>query len=84
MVMEWCMEGICMWQFLMGKVLSDIMEQKFNLGGWGEVLVDFFNIDCNIGNYFKNQFIVVNINFCGELIELVYSLDNCKLYFLIF
>ena len=83
MAMEWRTEGIRMWQFPTGKVPSDITEQKPNPGGWGEALADFPNTDCNIGNHFKNQSIVANINLCGELTESVYSSDNCKLYSLI-
>jgi hypothetical protein len=77
MAMEWRTEGIRMWQFPTGKVPSDITEQKPNPGGWGEALADFPNTDCNIGNHFKNQSIVANINLCGELTESVYSSDNC-------
>lgn len=77
MAMEWRSEGIRMWQFPTGKVPSDITEQKPNPGGWGEALADFPNTDCNIGNHFKNQSIVANINLCGQLTEASYSQDNC-------
>ncbi|KAH8177273.1 glycosyl hydrolases family 16 domain-containing protein [Sarocladium implicatum] len=77
MAMEWRSEGIRMWQFPRGSVPSDIADQKPNPGAWGEALADFPSTDCNIGNHFKNQSIVANINLCGELTESAYSSDNC-------
>lgn len=77
MAMEWRREGIRMWQFARGSVPSDIEDKEPNPGAWGEALADFPSTDCDIGNHFRNQSIVANINLCGELTEAVYSDDNC-------
>lgn len=77
MAMEWRKEGIRMWQFSRSNIPSDITDHKPNPGSWGEALADFPSTDCDIGNHFKNQSIVANINLCGQLTESAYSSDNC-------
>lgn len=78
MAMEWRKEGIRMWQFPRSNIPSDITDHKPNPGAWGEALADFPSTDCNIGNHFKNQSIVANINLCGQLTESAYKSDNCE------
>lgn len=78
MAMELRDEGIRMWQFLRSSIPSDITSGSPDPSSWGEASADFPNTECNIGNHFKNQSIIVNIDLCGTWAGNVYDSDNCK------
>jgi hypothetical protein len=66
MAMELRTEGIRMWQFARSAIPSDITSGSPDPSSWGEATADFPNTDCNIGNHFKNQSIIANIDLCGS------------------
>ena len=43
---------------------------------WPEPLADFPNTKCNIGDHFRNQSIIVNIDLCGQWAGRVYNTEN--------
>lgn len=66
MAMELRTAGIRMWQFNRTAIPSDITAGSPNPSTWGEATADYPNTDCNIGNHFKNQSIIANIDLCGS------------------
>lgn len=78
MAMEWRSEGIRMWQFARDSIPSDISGKKPDPESWGTALADFPSTDCNIGNHFKNNSIVVNIDLCGDLVYAVWDESGCR------
>lgn len=78
MAVEWRDAGIRMWQFARDSIPSDITGKNPNPSSWGKATADFPNTDCNIGNHFRNNSIVANINLCGELAESVYGDSGCE------
>lgn len=66
MAMELRDAGIRMWQFNRSAIPSDISTGSPDPSTWGEATADFPNTDCNIGNHFKNQSIIANIDLCGS------------------
>jgi hypothetical protein len=80
MALELRNEGIRMWQFLRGpSIPADIAAGTPDPSVWGEATADFPSTNCNIGNHFKNQSIIANIDLCGSLAGTpkVYN-ENCK------
>ncbi|KAF5026521.1 hypothetical protein F66182_1381 [Fusarium sp. NRRL 66182] len=77
MAVEWRDEGIRMWQFPRGSIPSDIQETRPDPNTWGTALADFPNTNCDMGDYFKNQSIVVNIALCGDLVNAVWGDSGC-------
>ncbi|KAG9250924.1 concanavalin A-like lectin/glucanase domain-containing protein [Emericellopsis atlantica] len=77
MAVEWRDAGIRIWQWARSAIPSDIASKKPNPSTWGTANADFPGTDCNIGNHFRNQSIVANINLCGQLTEASYSSSNC-------
>ncbi|TVY13130.1 putative glycosidase [Lachnellula arida] len=66
MAMELRTEGIRIWQFTRSSIPSDITSGTPDPSSWGEATADFPNTDCNIGNHFRNQSIIANIDLCGS------------------
>ncbi|KAK4230434.1 hypothetical protein QBC38DRAFT_516350 [Podospora fimiseda] len=73
--MEYRKEGIRIWQFKRNEIPKDIsldgeqQQQKTSSPdpkSWGPAFADFPSTNCDIGSHFKNQSIIVNINFCGD------------------
>ena len=85
--MEWRDAGIRVWFFPRDEIPSDIPTDVANMTApdpsqWSEPLADFPSTDCDIGNHFRNQSIVANIDLCGELAgaESIYNKqDSCPL-----
>jgi hypothetical protein len=77
MAMELRSAGIRMWQFARDSIPSDVWSSP-DPSSWGEATADFPNTDCNIGNHFRNQSIIANIDLCGSWAgtQSVYS-ENC-------
>ncbi|KAK3717030.1 hypothetical protein LTR37_006085 [Vermiconidia calcicola] len=68
--MAWRHAGIRIWFFGRSNIPSDIPADLTNTSapnpdGWGKPLADFPNTHCDIGNHFKNQSIIANIDLCG-------------------
>jgi hypothetical protein len=57
--------GIRMWQFPRDSIPTDITTGSPDPSTWSEATADFPNTDCNIGNHFKNQSIIADIDLCG-------------------
>ncbi|KAK4159022.1 glycoside hydrolase family 16 protein [Cladorrhinum sp. PSN259] len=72
MAMEYRNEGIRIWQFSRDNIPDDISlvgdghQKNPNPSKWGPPMADYPNTNCNIGDHFKNQRIIVNIGFCGS------------------
>ncbi|KAF7887262.1 uncharacterized protein EAF02_003909 [Botrytis sinoallii] len=66
MAMELRTAGIRMWQFGRDAIPNDISSGSPDPSTWSEAAADFPSTDCNIGNHFKNQSIIVNIDLCGN------------------
>jgi len=66
MAMELRSAGIRMWQFDRNSIPTDAYSGNPNPSAWGEATADFPSTNCNIGNHFKNQSIIVNIDLCGN------------------
>ncbi|KAH6664478.1 glycoside hydrolase family 16 protein [Halenospora varia] len=66
MAMELRSAGIRMWQFGRSNIPSDVTAGSPDPSTWGEATADFPNTDCNIGNHFRNQSIIANIDLCGS------------------
>ncbi|KAI9149363.1 putative glycosidase [Paramyrothecium foliicola] len=77
MALEWRDAGIRMWQFARGAIPADVTSKTPNPATWGTALADFPNTNCDIGNHFKNQSIVANIDLCGHLVYAVYGESGC-------
>lgn len=79
MAVEWRDEGIRMWQFGQGGIPGDVTDKQPNPNTWGTALADFPGTNCDIGNHFRNNSIVANINLCGQLTDAHYEKSGCKL-----
>jgi hypothetical protein len=79
MAMELRNAGIRIWQFARASIPSDISSGSPDPSTWPEATADFPGTDCNIGNHFKNQSIIANIDLCGSWAgsTSVYS-QNCE------
>lgn len=66
MAMELRTAGIRMWQFGRDGIPSDITAGSPDPSTWSEATADFPSTNCNIGNHFRNQSIIVNIDLCGD------------------
>ncbi|KAK2602442.1 hypothetical protein N8I77_008972 [Diaporthe amygdali] len=77
MALEWRSAGIRMWQFARSSIPSDITSGSPDPSTWGTALADFPDTGCNIGNHFKNQSIIMNIDLCGDLAGDLYSGTSC-------
>ncbi|TEY40801.1 hypothetical protein BOTCAL_0420g00070 [Botryotinia calthae] len=77
MAMELRTAGIRMWQFGRDAIPTDISSGSPDPSTWSEATADFPSTDCNIGNHFRNQSIIVNIDLCGNWAgtESVYGVD---------
>ncbi|ESZ95583.1 glycoside hydrolase family 16 protein [Sclerotinia borealis F-4128] len=77
MAMELRTAGIRMWQFGRDTIPTDISSGSPDPSTWSKATADFPNTDCNIGNHFKNQSIIVNIDLCGSWAgtQSVYDVD---------
>ncbi|CAD6453530.1 5834f7c0-8a9b-486d-a0c8-bd864eff9080 [Sclerotinia trifoliorum] len=77
MAMELRTAGIRLWQFGRDAIPSDISTGTPDPSTWSEATADFPSTDCNIGNHFKNQSIIVNIDLCGSWAgtQSVYDID---------
>jgi hypothetical protein len=65
LAMELRAAGIRMWQFGRSSVPADITSGSPDPSTWPEATADFPSTDCNIGNHFKNQSIIADIDLCG-------------------
>ncbi|KAE9364550.1 glycoside hydrolase family 16 protein [Stipitochalara longipes BDJ] len=66
LAMELRSAGIRMWQFGRSSIPADVTSGTPDPSTWGEATADFPSTDCNIGNHFKNQSIIANIDLCGS------------------
>lgn len=66
MAMELRDAGIRMWQFARNAIPTNVYSGQPDPSLWGEAAGDFPNTNCDIGNHFKNQSIIVNIDLCGD------------------
>lgn len=80
MAMEWRDAGIRVWQFARSAIPSDITSQKPDPSTWGEAAADFPSTDCSIGNHFRNNSIILNIDLCGDLVYGVWDKSGCKCF----
>lgn len=64
--MELRSEGIRMWQFARAGLPADIKSGSPDPSSWGVATADFPGTDCNVGNHFRNQSIIANIDLCGS------------------
>lgn len=78
MAVEWRDAGIRMWQFARDSVPADITGKQPKPESWGTAAADFPSTDCDIGNHFKNNSIVANIDLCGDLVDAKYNDTDCK------
>lgn len=78
MAVEWRDAGIRMWQFARSAIPSDITNKSPDPSTWGTAAADFPSTDCNIGNHFRNQSIVANIDLCGELVYAAWDESDCE------
>ncbi|EXJ78395.1 endo-1,3(4)-beta-glucanase [Capronia coronata CBS 617.96] len=65
--------GIRVWHFDRDSIPSDITTSTSNTtdvipnpSTWPEALADFPSTNCNIGDHFRNQSIIVDIDLCGQ------------------
>jgi len=80
-------DGIRLWQWIRSNIpagLQAVGGGVPNPSTFGEATADFPNTNCNIGEHFRNQSIIININLCGVWAgsESVYG-QNCKYIFLL-
>jgi hypothetical protein len=66
LAMELRSAGIRIWQFNRSSIPADLSAGSPDPSVWGEATADFPGTDCNIGNHFKNQSIIANIDLCGS------------------
>ncbi|KAL7823965.1 family 16 glycoside hydrolase [Trichoderma gracile] len=78
MAMEWRAAGIRVWQFARSAIPADITGQKPDPSTWGEAAADFPSTDCNVGNHFRNNSIILNIDLCGDLVYGVWDSSGCS------
>jgi hypothetical protein len=78
MALEWRDAGIRLWQFARSAIPADITSRSPNPSTWGTAAADFPSTNCNIGDKFRNNSIILNINLCGELVYAVYGDSGCK------
>jgi hypothetical protein len=58
--------GIRMWQWVRASIPSDVTSGSPDPSTWNEATADFPSTDCNIGNHFRNQSIIADIDLCGS------------------
>ncbi|KAI6317249.1 hypothetical protein MCOR34_004057, partial [Pyricularia oryzae] len=66
-------EGIRTWQFPRSKVPADVEVGTPDPSGWGPAMADFPSTECDIGNHFRNQSIILNISLCGDWGDKAYA-----------
>lgn len=70
MAVEWRDAGIRAWLFQRHLIPYDLISDNMtnpNPNNWGEAFADFPSTDCDISSHFKNNSIIANIDFCGQL-----------------
>lgn len=66
--MQWESSGIYVWFWPRNKIPADIKSGKPNTASWGLPIVAFNGgSGCNIDSYFRNQNIVFDTTFCGDV-----------------
>lgn len=66
--MQWESSGIYVWFFPRDKIPQDIKDEKPNTWNWGPPVTTFNGgTGCDIDSYFRNQNIIFNITFCGDV-----------------
>lgn len=66
--MQWESSGIYVWFFPRYSIPDDIQNECPDTRNWGAPLVAFNGGDgCNIDRYFKNQNIIFDTTFCGDV-----------------
>jgi hypothetical protein len=81
--LEWRNEGIRQWIFPRNgdKGLTALPASTGaapDPSTWGPPLADFPSTSCDIGNHFRNQSIIVNIDLCGYFTEAIWANSGCK------
>lgn len=85
--------GIRLWQFARGSsnMPADIANFAANVNGngnnrvepdpsgWGTASADFPSTDCDIGNHFRNQSIIINVTICGEAVYGSWEDSGCPM-----
>lgn len=93
LALEWRAEGIRSWLWARQSIPQDITlgaaststQRKPDPSTWGKAMADFPNTSCDIGNHFRNQSIIVNINLCGDFItDEIWGNSKCKSFFSLF
>lgn len=77
MALEWRDQGLRMWQFARDAIPADITNKAPTPNTWGTAAADFPSTNCDIGNHFRNNSIVANIDLCGDLVYGVYGDSGC-------
>ncbi|TLD19739.1 hypothetical protein PspLS_09504 [Pyricularia sp. CBS 133598] len=72
-------EGIRTWQFPRAKVPADLEVGTPDPSGWGPAMADFPSTDCDIGQHFRNQSIILNIALCGDWGDKAYAGSGCPM-----
>ncbi|KAI6353992.1 hypothetical protein MCOR25_008813 [Pyricularia grisea] len=72
-------EGIRTWQFTRAKVPADVEVGTPDPSGWGPAMADFPSTECNIGEHFRNQSIILNISLCGDWGDKAYAGSGCPM-----
>jgi len=71
--------GIRIWSWLRGKLPADVEGGATpDPSTWGEAFADFPSTDCDIGDHFRNQSIIANIDLCGDLVEATWNDSGCE------
>jgi len=66
--MQWESSGIYVWFFPRGNIPADITNGRPVTGNWGTPVVAFNGgSGCNIDSFFKNQNIIFDTTFCGDV-----------------
>lgn len=71
--------GIRVWSFGRDALPADVEAGTVpDPSGWSTAFADFPSTDCDIGNHFKNQSIIANIDLCGDLVEATWNKSGCE------
>lgn len=78
--MQWDDKHINLWHFARNDIPSDIITKKPEPSTWGLPQARFGGDSCNVGKYFRNMNLVLNINFCGDYGNAAWGASSCAKY----
>lgn len=76
--MQWDDDYIKVWHFDRNSAPADISAKKPKPDGWGKPQAVYGGKSCDVKSHFRDMSIVLNINFCGDYGNAIWSSSGCS------